>query len=86
MRYLLDVRLALIALPLVPILIVWIIVYRKFAARYNRIIRSKLSEINGMLNESIQGMTIIQAFRRQEETAKEFEALVAGALVDQRER
>lgn len=73
--FLLDVRLALIALPLVPILIVWIIVYRKFAARYNRIIRSKLSEINGMLNESIQGMTIIQAFRRQEETAKEFEAL-----------
>jgi ATP-binding cassette subfamily B multidrug efflux pump len=73
--FLLDVRLALIALPLVPILIVWIIVYRKFAARYNRIIRSKLSEINGMINESIQGMTIIQAFRRQKETTKEFEEM-----------
>ncbi|MDQ0113501.1 ABC transporter ATP-binding protein [Paenibacillus harenae] len=73
--FLLDARLALIALPLVPILIVWIIVYRKFAARYNRIIRTKLSEINGMLNESIQGMPIIQAFRRQEETSKEFESL-----------
>ncbi|MBD2868252.1 ABC transporter ATP-binding protein [Paenibacillus arenilitoris] len=73
--FLLDSRLALIALPLVPILIVWIIVYRRFAARYNRIIRAKLSEINGMLNESIQGMTIIQAFRRQKETTKEFEAL-----------
>lgn len=73
--FLLDARLALISLPLVPILIVWIIVYRKFAARYNRIIRSKLSEINGMLNESIQGMPIIQAFRRQEETNKEFESL-----------
>lgn len=73
--FLLDVRLALIALPLVPILIVWIIVYRKFAARYNRIIRAKLSEINGMINESIQGMTIIQAFRRQKETNKEFEEM-----------
>ena len=73
--FLLDVRLALVALPLVPILIVWIIVYRKFAARYNRIIRSKLSEINGMINESIQGMTIIQAFRRQRETKKEFEEM-----------
>ncbi|MGO4692728.1 ABC transporter ATP-binding protein [Paenibacillus sp. 2TAB26] len=73
--FLLDVRLALLALPLVPILIVWIIVYRKFAARYNRIIRSKLSEINGMINESIQGMTIIQAFRRQKETTKEFEEM-----------
>ncbi|WP_028608381.1 ABC transporter ATP-binding protein [Paenibacillus harenae] len=73
--FLLDARLALIALPLVPILIVWIIVYRRFAARYNRIIRSKLSEINGMINESIQGMPIIQAFRRQKETTKEFEEL-----------
>lgn len=73
--FLLDYRLALIALPLVPILIVWIVVYRRFAARYNRIIRSKLSEINGMINESIQGMTIIQAFRRQKETTKEFEEL-----------
>lgn len=73
--FLLDARLALIALPLVPILIVWIIVYRRFAARYNRIIRTKLSEINGMINESIQGITIIQAFRRQKETTKEFEAL-----------
>lgn len=70
--FLLDVRLALVALPLAPILIVWIIVYRRFAARYNHIIRSKLSEINGMINESIQGMTIIQAFRRQKETTKEF--------------
>ncbi|MCR2805254.1 ABC transporter ATP-binding protein [Paenibacillus soyae] len=70
--FLLDTRLALITLPLVPILIVWIIVYRKFAAKYNRIIRAKLSEINAMINESIQGMTIIQAFRRQKETTKEF--------------
>lgn len=70
--FLLDTRLALITLPLIPILILWIIVYRKFAAKYNRIIRSKLSEINAMINESIQGMTIIQAFRRQKETTKEF--------------
>lgn len=73
--FLLDERLALITLPLVPILIVWIIVYRKFAAKYNRIIRTKLSEINAMINESIQGMTIIQAFRRQKETTKEFDEL-----------
>lgn len=70
--FLLDIRLALITLPLIPILILWIIVYRKFAAKYNRIIRAKLSEINAMINESIQGMTIIQAFRRQKETTKEF--------------
>ncbi|MHA7967057.1 ABC transporter ATP-binding protein [Paenibacillus sp. CAU 1782] len=73
--FLLDYRLALISLPLVPILIVWIKIYRKFAAKYNRIIRAKLSEINAMINESIQGMPIIQAFRRQKETKKEFDEL-----------
>ncbi len=71
--FLLDVRLALICLTIVPIIVVWIIVYRKYASKYNRIIRSRLSDINGMINESIQGMSIIQVFRRQKETNKEFD-------------
>ncbi len=71
--FLLDYRLALMSLPLVPILIIWIKVYRKYASGYNRVIRAKLSEINGMINESIQGMAIIQAFRRQKKMTEEFE-------------
>jgi len=70
--FVLDTTLALIALPFVPILYVWIIVYRKFAAKYNHVIRSRLSDINGMINESIQGMPIIQAFRKEKETMGEF--------------
>ncbi|WP_027094435.1 ABC transporter ATP-binding protein [Cohnella thermotolerans] len=71
--FLLSPKLALFALPLVPILIAWIVVYRRFAARYNDVIRTKLSDINAMINESINGMTIIQAFRRQKATMQEFE-------------
>jgi ATP-binding cassette subfamily B multidrug efflux pump len=71
--FLLDVRLALTALPLVPMLYVWVIVYRRFAAHYNHQIRSRLSDINAMIAESIQGMPIIQAFRRQKETLREFD-------------
>jgi ATP-binding cassette, subfamily B, multidrug efflux pump len=73
--FLLDVRLALVCLILVPILVVWIKIYRKYASNYNHIIRSRVSDINAMINESIQGMTIIQAFRRQKETEREFEEL-----------
>ncbi|WP_099353355.1 ABC transporter ATP-binding protein [Fredinandcohnia onubensis] len=73
--FLLEVKLALICLILVPILVIWIKVYRKYASKYNHKIRSLLSEINGMINESIQGMSIIQAFKRQEESRKEFEEL-----------
>ena len=39
--------------------------YRKFAAKYNHVIRTRLSDINAMINESIQGMPIIQAFRKE---------------------
>jgi len=73
--FVLDERLALIALPLLPLLYVWIVVYRKFAAKYNHVIRSRLSDINGMINESIQGMPIIQAFRKEKETMGEFHVM-----------
>ncbi|MFS1515946.1 ABC transporter ATP-binding protein [Bacillus sp. SCS-151] len=73
--FLLDVKLALICLVLVPILVIWIKFYRKYASKYNHIIRSRLSDINAMINESIQGMTIIQAFRRKPETKEEFEEI-----------
>ncbi|WP_199617143.1 ABC transporter ATP-binding protein [Paenibacillus alkalitolerans] len=72
--FLLDARLALICMLIIPILAVWIVIYRKYAANYNRVIRSTLSEMNGMINESIQGMPIIQAFRREKKQEQEFEA------------
>lgn len=73
--FLLDVRLGLICLFLVPMLVLWIILYRKVATRYNTIIRSRLSEINAIINESIQGMSIIRIFRHQRKTRQEFENL-----------
>ncbi|WP_275983425.1 ABC transporter ATP-binding protein [Paenibacillus hamazuiensis] len=73
--FLLDVRLALVCLLIIPILFVWVAGYRKLANRYNHVIRSRLSDMNGMLNETIQGMRIIRAFRRQEQVEREFEAL-----------
>ncbi|PEW73497.1 multidrug ABC transporter permease [Bacillus cereus] len=73
--FLLDVKLASLCLLIIPILIVWAILYRKYASVYNRKMRSRLSDINGTVNESIQGMPIIQAFRQERETKKEFEEL-----------
>ncbi|GGF64311.1 multidrug ABC transporter permease [Paenibacillus albidus] len=73
--FLLDVRLGLISLFLIPILVLWIVLYRKVATKYNTIIRSRLSEINAIINESIQGMSIIRIFRRQKQRSAEFEHL-----------
>lgn len=73
--FILDARLAVAFTLLIPIVIVWMFIYRKFAAKYNHVIRSKNSEINAMINETIQGLPIIQAFGRQNKTASEFEHL-----------
>ncbi|MEV2606809.1 ABC transporter ATP-binding protein [Paenibacillus larvae] len=73
--FLLNPGLAGISLLLLPLLALWFVVYRKFANKYNKIIRSRLSDINAMINESIQGMPIIRIFRRQKETNREFEEL-----------
>jgi len=70
-----NVKLGLITLPLIPILLLWIYIYRRYAAKYNRVLRAKLSEINGNVNESIQGMSIIQAFRKEKAMEKEFDEL-----------
>lgn len=73
--FILNAKLAAICLLLLPLLYLWIIIYRKYASKYNHIIRSKVSEINATINESIQGMNIIQAFRREDQMKKEFEEL-----------
>ncbi|MGP0583842.1 ABC transporter ATP-binding protein [Paenibacillus timonensis] len=73
--FILDVRLGLICLFVVPIIYLWVVLYRKFATKYNTIIRSRLSEINAIINESIQGMSIIRIFRRESQTKEEFENL-----------
>ncbi|WP_079507864.1 ABC transporter ATP-binding protein [Mesobacillus jeotgali] len=73
--FILNVKLAAICLLLLPILFIWAKLYRKYASKYNHVIRSRVSDINGMINESIQGMSVIQAFSRENETQKDFEKL-----------
>lgn len=71
----LNWKLAAMLLVLVPLLYGWMLIYRKFAAKYNHVVREKLSDMNAMINESIQGMTIIQAFRREKQMKDEFEEM-----------
>ncbi|MBT2678050.1 ABC transporter ATP-binding protein [Bacillus sp. ISL-35] len=73
--FILNAKLAAICLLLLPVLFVWAKLYRKYASKYNHVIRSRVSDINGVINESIQGMSIIQAFGREKETHQDFEKL-----------
>ncbi|MGE7988881.1 ABC transporter ATP-binding protein [Lysinibacillus fusiformis] len=71
--FILNWKMAMLALTMIPIVYLWMILYRRFASKYNDVIRTKIADINAMINESIQGMTIIQAFRREQQMTKEFD-------------
>lgn len=74
--FLLNTTLASICLVLVPpLLFVWMKLYKKYASNYNEVILTTNTDINRSINESIQGMPIIQAFRRTKKTQDEFEVL-----------
>jgi ATP-binding cassette, subfamily B, multidrug efflux pump len=75
MLFYLNWQIGAVALILVPILYVWMILYRKYSSTYNHIVRTKIADINAMINESINGMTIIQAFRREEQMKNEFDEM-----------
>ncbi|HHY27773.1 MAG TPA: ATP-binding cassette domain-containing protein, partial [Desulfitobacterium dehalogenans] len=68
----LDVRLAAFCLLLLPIIIGLMQIYRKISSQIYRISRAELSRLNAMLNESIQGMNIIQMMRQEKIFQKKF--------------
>ncbi|WP_431800355.1 ABC transporter ATP-binding protein [Halobacillus andaensis] len=73
--FLLDFKLALICLTVVPIIWVWMRVYKYYGGKYNTVVRSTVSDMNGNINEAIQGMSIIQAFRQENQVSNDFEQL-----------
>lgn len=71
--YILEPTLATAGLILVPLfwLIIW--VYRRYSTKYFAQVRDLLSQLNGQLNESINGMGIVQQFRQEERLVRQFE-------------
>ncbi|MFT8311455.1 MAG: ABC transporter ATP-binding protein [Sporolactobacillus sp.] len=70
--FFLDARLALICFILMPFLLVLMWVYRTLSSKVYRVTRVKLSQLNAKLNESLQGMSMIQAMRQQKRLRREF--------------
>ncbi|MEI3607124.1 ABC transporter ATP-binding protein [Pseudogracilibacillus sp. SE30717A] len=82
--YILNPKLALLCLIIIPIIILIARVYKYFGSKYNLVIRKTNSEINGNINEAIQGMSIIQAFQMERKTKQEFEKLNEEIFTHQR--
>jgi ATP-binding cassette subfamily B protein len=81
--FLLDVRLGFLCLLLIPFFAIVMTVHLNFSKRYVAVMRARLSDMNAMLNESINVMPVIQAFRREKARQAEFASLNEERYVNQ---
>jgi ATP-binding cassette subfamily B multidrug efflux pump len=70
-----HVRLALVALAVMPVMLVGINYFRLAARRTYRAIRERIARLNAYLQEALSGMMIIQLFARERRCFEEFDAL-----------
>jgi ABC-type multidrug transport system fused ATPase/permease subunit len=63
--FVLDWRLALATLAILPPLLAATLVYRTRSARSYAVVRNRIGDVNAHLQESISGMRVLQAFRRE---------------------
>jgi ATP-binding cassette subfamily B protein len=68
----LNVKLAAFCLFILPIILLIMKTYRKYSARYYADMRERLGQLNAKINESLQGMAMIQMFRQQKRLEREF--------------
>ena len=67
-----NVKLALITMATTPILIAVSLAFRGGARRAHREVRARLSLLNGYLQEVLNGIRVVQVFRREERVGDRF--------------
>ncbi len=70
--FILNVKLALFCLIVLPLIFMIMVIYRKLSSKFYLDMRERLSQLNAKLSESLQGMSIIQVFRQEKRLRKEF--------------
>lgn len=73
--FLLNVKLASYALLILPIIAVWLYLYRKYVSENFKETREIQSNMNAMMNEQFQGIEVVQAFTHEDESIAEFDVL-----------
>ncbi|MEU3755978.1 ABC transporter ATP-binding protein [Streptomyces olivoreticuli] len=68
----LDVQLALVVFATLPLLIVGTVVFRRQSVKAYELARERVGVVNADLQESVAGLRIVQAFRREAAGARRF--------------
>ncbi|MEU5715732.1 ABC transporter ATP-binding protein [Streptomyces sp. NPDC020403] len=70
----LDVQLALVVFATLPVLVVGTFFFRRKSVKAYELARERISVVNADLQESVAGLRIVQAFRRERDGAERFAA------------
>ena len=68
----LDIQLALVVFATLPLLIVGTFFFRRKSVKAYELARERISVVNADLQESVAGLRIVQAFRREHDGAERF--------------
>jgi ATP-binding cassette subfamily B protein len=67
--------LALVTFAVLPVLILFVEVLKKFIREANREMRRKLARLNAFLQEHVSGVAVVKTFVQEEKSGRQFEAL-----------
>nr|WP_206321992.1 ABC transporter ATP-binding protein [Streptomyces sp. HNM0575] len=70
--FVLDVQLALVVFATLPVLIVGTVYFRRHSVRAYELARERVSVVNADLQESVAGLRMVQAFRRERRGSARF--------------
>jgi len=70
--FVLNWRLALATLSVIPIMVAATAVFRIYSTRAYRAVRERIGQLSGTLAEDIGGMRVVQAYRREDERQRNF--------------
>jgi ATP-binding cassette subfamily B protein len=73
--FVLDWRLALATLAVIPLMSIATVIFRVRSTRAYRAVRERLGLVTATLAEDIAGMRVVQAFTREEANARNFKAV-----------
>ncbi|MBF8259564.1 MAG: hypothetical protein HW377_1938, partial [Actinobacteria bacterium] len=70
-----NTTLALVTFAVLPVLVIFVEVLKKFIREANREIRRMLARINAFLQERVTGVAAVKAFVQEEKSVRQFDAL-----------
>ncbi len=70
---LLDVKMALLSLVMVPVVAVLTFIFRRLSRRCYQVVKTRITALNTFLSEHLSGMRVIQIFHREKEKCDEFD-------------